>query len=454
MRFSVLTDEDSDQDHITTFQLNYLINKQKKEKYKKFIKCFLMVSALFVCVTITVTLCQLQFKRDLDAEGRRIVLPGVQLKIKQGKNFIAKNKTEENDQIDENVSVKNQTTEDFDDASDAVLVLVGGLTQTTAMCNMSHRHTEIVPRTDFEVIGKLGKQCQNIPTSWPPFQSYNESLADYLTVFLFNKSFMLCLDLEGFCYESFPGEVWKKHKYIDRSSVSSSITATVNSVGFMLGGRAIDLSPNFDHFQFRNGDFSKSSNFQLGLAKSCAVSLEDQSMLIIIGGETRKGKIFEYMIMYDIVNINKTSVLKRRKVHGRMHKMKTGRSLHGCARATIGTKDVIVVAGGETGQTRALDSVEYFDLNNQEAGWISLPPLNFGRTNKPSLGFIDGRLLVAGGAGNSGTDSKQGREGNLVSLNTMETYDEELNSWKIMNKKLDHAREGHTTFKVTRSFCK
>ena len=83
--------------------------------------------------------------------------------------------------------------------------------------------------------------------------------------------------------------------------------------------------------------------------------------------------------------------------------MNVGRKSHGCARAKLNSMDVVIVAGRETfydhGEKIVLSSVEYIDLDNISAGWVQLTNLNMARTNKPLVGFVDNRLVVAGGSG-------------------------------------------------------
>ena len=81
--------------------------------------------------------------------------------------------------------------------------------------------------------------------------------------------------------------------------------------------------------------------------------------------------------------------------------LNVGRKSHGCARSKFNSMDVVIVASGETfydhGEQIVLSSVEYIDLDNISGGWIQLNSLNIARTNKPSVGFVDNILVVAGG---------------------------------------------------------
>ena len=55
--------------------------------------------------------------------------------------------------------------------------------------------------------------------------------------------------------------------------------------------------------------------------------------------------------------------------------MNTARGAHGCANVLIGGKSIVFVAGGNTDGTNFVDSTEYLDLNDIEAGWKIGNPL-------------------------------------------------------------------------------
>jgi hypothetical protein len=149
-----------------------------------------------------------------------------------------------------------------------------------------------------------------------------------------------------------------------------------------------------DILLFNNGEFSADHKLPWGLAESCAVPLEDRSFIMITGG-VKDASVFPLMIS---LKVNQHQADKLEFTLLLFKELNVGRKSHGCARASLNSMDVVIVAGGETfndlGEKIVLNSVEYIDLDNISGGWVQLNSLNMARTNKPSVGFVDNRLVV------------------------------------------------------------
>jgi hypothetical protein len=194
----------------------------------------------------------------------------------------------------------------------------------------------------------------------------------------------------------------------------------------MGGYQKDEESEIMDILLFNNGEFSADQKLPWGLAESCAVPLEGRSSIMITGG-VKDASVFPLMIS---LKLNHHQVDKFQFTLLLFKELNVGRKSHGCARARLNSMDVVIIAGGETindqGEKVVLNSVEYIDLDNLD-GWVPLNSLNMARTNKPTVGFVDNTLVVAGGSGCREEHQRVVKDGFVI-------YSERSFYQKILNK--------------------
>ena len=132
--------------------------------------------------------------------------------------------------------------------------------------------------------------------------------------------------------------------------------------------------------------------------------------------------------------------------------MNIGRKLSGCALVKFQDKPTIVVAGGQDSEGNKLSNVEILKLEPiadedeikeelKKSKWEELPELNFARSNFPSVGIVQGTLIVTAGKLDDPDSGK-----------SVEEFDGQ--KWIIsQDLSLKSPRFGHSTLKITKDWC-
>ena len=118
----------------------------------------------------------------------------------------------------------------------------------------------------------------------------------------------------------------------------------------------------------------------------------------------------------------------------------------GCALIKFRNKLAIIVVGGEGLDGHKLKDVEILQFDGPDqfgkilenlvtSAWQELPNLKFARSNFPSVGIVEGSLIViAGDVDSTNPDDQE----------SVEEFDEDSNSWIVSeDTKLKSPRFGH-----------
>ena len=125
--------------------------------------------------------------------------------------------------------------------------------------------------------------------------------------------------------------------------------------------------------------------------------------------------------------------------------MKSGRKYHGCGTAQVSGNQVLIVAGGVNAKDKVMTSVEMVSIDPGSTGseWVSIGRLREPRSFFPSVGVIDGILVVA-----AGMDKHRNP---LDSVEVFEEVDQKFKTSKSLKLRLP--RYGHSSSFVEEKHC-
>ena len=161
------------------------------------------------------------------------------------------------------------------------------------------------------------------------------------------------------CFILGPEKTWTKIQSLKRPrSHMSTGNIVINSKLWISGGSDVTTYlESTDSTELVSEDQTLDSiDMPLTVSSHCSVFVERTRIMTIGGYDNIKTKRNETHVMDTTTNIWTPGP-----------ELNNARHFHGCAKVTIGDKDVVVVTGG----LGALNSVEYLELTDMDQGWKS-----------------------------------------------------------------------------------